>query len=102
MAEVTEFAELGVTSTYFDWWEEVSRWGDSIFVEVDAPEESEGSGETIVRWLAPASIHESFAALKDKYLCCGEAMAEEGYGSGCAQDADLVLQHAMFGRIVYG
>lgn len=102
MANVTELAELGVTSTYFDWWEEVSRWGDSVFIEIDDPDEPEGSGKTIARWPAPVVIHESFAAVKDKYLCCGEIMAEEGYGSGCAHDADLVLQHATFGRIVYG
>lgn len=102
MADVTELAELGVTSAHFEWWEEVSRWGDSVFVGIDDPEEPEGSGKTIARWPAPVTIHESFAALKDKNLCCGDEMAEEGYGCGCATDADLILQHARFGRIVYG
>jgi hypothetical protein len=101
MARATDLAELGVTC--FPWWQEVSVTGRSIRVVIDDPDEPEGSGKTLTKTLSPAEIHSSFAAMKDRnLLCCGAVMVEEGYDGGCAGDADLVLQYAAVGDIVYG
>jgi hypothetical protein len=40
-------------------------------------------------------------AFKSGTLCCAEDMKDD-LGMGCAQDADIVLQFALFNEIVYG
>lgn len=101
MARATELTELGAPVIH-SWWQELEAKGHSIYVEVDDPDEPEGSGKVVAKTLTPAVIHASFAELKDRCLCCGETMDEDGYGYGCAMDADLILQHATFGKFVYG
>jgi hypothetical protein len=100
MARATELTELGAPITC-EWWQELKAKGHSVYVEIDDPDEEEGSGKVIAKTLTPATIHASFAELKDSHLCCGETMAEDGYGYGCAWDADLILQHATLGEITY-
>lgn len=101
MARATELTELGLPHYTAPWWESVQAKGHGIVVVVDDPNEKEGSGITLTKTLKPAAIHASFEQLKDEYLCCGETMADDGYGCGCAWDADLILQHATFGEITY-
>lgn len=101
MARATELTELGAP-IICHWWQELKAKGHNIYVGVDDPDEEEGSGKVVSKTLTPAQIHTSFAKLKDSHLCCGETMAEDGYDYGCAFDADVVLQHATFGEIVYG
>lgn len=101
MARATELTELGAPVIH-SWWQELEAKGHNIYVEVDDPDEAEGSGKTVAKTLAPATIHASFQAMKDSYLCCAETMTEDGYGYGCAADADVILQHATFGEIIYG
>lgn len=101
MARATELTELGAP-VICTWWQELEAKSHNVYVEVDDPDEEEGSGKVVSKTLTPAEIHASFAKLKDSHLCCGETMAEDGYGYGCAFDADVVLQHATFGEIVYG
>lgn len=98
MARATHLTELGAP-IICHWWQKMEARGNSIYLTVDDPDDPDG---TLVRRLTPAVIHASFAEVKDRYLCCGETMAEEGYDCGCAMDADLILQHATFGDIVYG
>lgn len=98
MARAIELTELGAPIIH-SWWQELEAKGHSIYVEIDDPEEEEG---VIAKTLTPATIHTSFAELKDSLLCCAETMTEDGYGYGCAADADLILQHATLGEIVYG
>lgn len=101
MARATELTELGAPVIH-SWWQELEPKGHSIYVEVDDPDEPEGSGKAIAKTLTPSTIHTSFAELKDSLLCCADTMTEDGYGYGCAADADLILQQATFGEIVYG
>lgn len=101
MARATDLLDLGIPS-YYSWWCSMERNGSGIRVVVDDPEHAEGSGVTLTRELSAGDIHASFAALKDSSLCCGEAMAEDGYDYGCANDADLILQHAALGEVTYG
>lgn len=101
MARATHLTELGAP-VIGHWWQEMEVRGNDIYLAVDDPDEGEGAGKALTKTLTPEVIHASFAQLKDRYLCCGETMAEEGYDCGCAMDADLILQHATFGEIVYG
>lgn len=98
MARATHLTELGAPITCH-WWQKMKARGNNIYLTVDDPERP---GKALDRTLTPAVIHDSFAELKDRYLCCGETMAEEGYDCGCAMDADLILQYATFGEFVYG
>lgn len=44
----------------------------------------------------------ALAALHDEgELCCAAAMIDDELGAGCADDADLVFQRALFGASVY-
>lgn len=102
MARATDITELGLPHHFAPWWDDVQVKDHDIIVAVDDPDEGEGSGITLTKTLKPAAIHASFAQLKDTHLCCAETMAEDGYDCGCAGDADLILQHATFGEIIYG
>lgn len=98
MARATHLIELGAP-IICHWWQIMEARGNNIYLTVDDPERSV---KALARTLTPAVIHASFAEVKDRYLCCGETMAEEGYDCGCAMDADIILQYATFGDIVYG
>ena len=87
MARATHLTELGAP-IFCHWWQKMETRGNNIYLTVDDPERS---GKALARTLTPAVIHTSFAELKDRYLCCGEAMAEEGYDCGCAMGAPWVL-----------
>lgn len=48
------------------------------------------------------SILAAFAALHDEgELCCAAAMVGDHLGAGCAVDADLVFQRALFGASIF-
>ena len=103
MSTATDLLGLGITRSYTPWWHELDQDGHGIRVTVDDPDHPEGSGVTLTRTLTAAQIHEAFTALAAaSKLCCGGEMRREGYGYGCAEDADLILQHATFGEVVYG
>lgn len=102
MATATDLLDLSLTRSFAPWWHELSKDGHGIRVVVDDPEHPEGSGVTLTRTLSAAEIHAAFDVLAPTHLCCGDEMRREGYGYGCAEDEDLILQQATFGEIVYG
>lgn len=100
MSRATDLLNLGALGNY-SWWVDMERAGSGIRVTVDDPDHGEGTGHTITRELSAPELHASFNALAKTVLCCGEVMKEDGYWAGCANDADMVLQHAALGEIVY-
>lgn len=102
MARATEILDLYIPSYYAPWWVRLETKKHGIYVMVDDPDYPEGSGKTISRVLSADEIHNAFQAIADSHLCCEDAMKEDGYGMGCANDGDLILQYAVFGKIVYG
>jgi hypothetical protein len=102
MAKANELTEICIPSYYAPWWHSIEAEGHGIRVEVDDPDGEEGKGG-MVRILTARQIHDAFNLLaKDDALCCGKDMQQEGYGFGCSEDADMILQQATFGEIVYG
>lgn len=55
--------------------------------EVDEP--------VYARFLSFGKIHKAFLATADK-LCCADKMLQDGYRAGCAKDADVILQQAVY------
>lgn len=101
MARATDLLQLSIPRSFAPWWVDIEQRGAGVHVEVDDPAHPEGSGRTLVRDLSAKELHAAFGAHVDD-LCCGELMEVEGYGLGCSNDADLVLQYAVFGKVVYG
>ena len=102
MAKANELADLSIPAYYAPWWNRIEKSGHGILVRVDDPNHPEGSGVYIEKILSAGDIHDAFDATATKYLCCEDAMREDGYGFGCVNDADLILQWAVFGEIIYG
>lgn len=101
MARATDLLQLSIPREFAPWWVSIEQRGTGVSVVVDDPDHPEGSGVSISRELSAKDMHAAFGAHVDD-LCCGELMEAEGYGLGCSNDADLVLQYAVFGRVVYG
>lgn len=41
-------------------------------------------------------------AIDSGYLCCANDMIRDGVGYGCAHDVDIILQFAIFEKVIYG
>ena len=50
------------------------------------------------------NIRDAYRKAKDKgyALCCKNDIESEGFGYGCAQDFDIVIQTACYGELVFG
>lgn len=98
MARATEILDLGT----YSWVERYSTLGHNVVIVMADPEgDGDVFGPCVEYTLTPAMIHAAFDSHFRK-LCCGAEMRAEGYGGGCANDADIVLQVAAYGKVVFG
>ena len=57
---------------------------------------------TMARFLSPGRINQAFdACVADRRLCCAEQMLAGEYADGCAEDADQILQEAVYRKVVW-
>lgn len=96
MSRATEILDLGAEG--WAWWHTLEKRGTGAHVVVESPDDWT---KEMTKDLSAKDIHAAFEAAKPE-LCCEDAMSEDGYGFGCANDADIVLQFAMFGETIFG
>ena len=67
------------------------------------PDAEEGTSTRVVE-LSANQIKEAYqeAKRREYRLCCARTIESDELGAGCAQDLDIVIQTACFGRLVYG
>ena len=71
--------------------------------QVTIAHEPQPANATVTTALTFTSILAALAALHDEgELCCAAVMVDDHLGAGCAIDADLVVQRALFGASVIG
>jgi hypothetical protein len=103
--EVTDLIGC-ISSQYSPWiaeiYEDERRRLVHVNTYLDVDDHSRGEDTTVLEYDdIVAALNRCIALGKDS-LCCPDAMFEDGLGSGCSLDADIVLQHAVLGGVVYG
>lgn len=99
MARAHDLLDLDAQS--YPWWDELTpapRGGiRAVEVNPDNPK-NPAQHHTI----SAGAIHDAFTRLEALgALCCGDNM-RHGYDHGCANDADLIIQRAALGAVIYG
>lgn len=74
---------------------------DAFVVIMSDPDRDEEFEHNLRVKVTKEMIVEAFEQVED-ILCCANVMLYEGFGFGCANDADLIYQQAVYGEIIYG
>lgn len=57
--------------------------------------------EVVEYHLSAQNIRDAYRKAKGYALCCKNDIESEGFGYGCAQDFDIVIQTACYGELVF-
>lgn len=78
------------------------RDGSRIDITMWNPDGDE-IGDPKVYSLTGGDIKKAYFSAKSSgaYLCCARDIENEGLGYGCAQDLDVVLQTATYGKVIF-
>ncbi|MFD5864371.1 hypothetical protein ACFWGP_05430 [Agromyces sp. NPDC127015] len=103
--EACDLAEV-LDGRYTPWWREVEVLETPRRIRIVADDPSGPDDDTTSeREVKPREVVETFdriAKTRPSLLCCLADMTEEHLGMGCAEDADVIFQTLIYGRIVFG
>lgn len=69
---------------------------------IDADDRSQGTEWATVEFDDIVAAMNRATALGRDTLCCADTMFADSLGDGCSLDADIILQHAILGGVIWG
>lgn len=97
LTETEEFYTGGL-----EWYHGAAVVDSEVQVTLSDPD-ADDFDEVIEYHLSAQNIRDAYRKAKDKgyALCCKNDIESEGFGYGCAQDFDIVIQTACYGELVF-
>lgn len=93
---------LDTYPSIYPWWVSLkpAHRGHVTAVTTDPDDDT---ADQIEHHITAHAVHAAYRELQRLgALCCGETMRTGDYTNACSNDADLILQRAAFGQVVYG
>ncbi len=102
-AVIADFSEFYRGAGYMWFTSIASTAAETLRVTAEDPNPGVDADHLFTVDLTASDIHTAFekALSGTGHLCCLEAIRDDCYGVGCADDIDTILQVAIYGEVIY-